>query len=71
MTLESGRRRTVGRFKLTRLRPPVLNQVDREGVFPYVVTVPRYLVLGNDGFPVRVRRPNRHSTGLWKTNTLD
>jgi len=71
MTLESGKVRTDGRVKLTRLRPSVLKCVDREVVFPSVFTSPRHLAVGDDSFPVRVRRPNRLSTGLWKTNTLD
>lgn len=71
MTLDSWKVRTDGRFKLTRLRPSVLKQVDREVVFPPVVTSSRYLALRDDGFPVRVCRPNRLSTGLWKTNKLD
>jgi len=71
MTLESGKVRTDGRVKLTRLRPSVLKSLDREVFFPVFITSSRYLELGNDGFPVRVRRPNRLSTGLWKTNTLD
>jgi hypothetical protein len=71
MTLKSGTVRTDGRVKLTRLRPSVLKCMDREDVFPSVVTRSRHLALGDDGFPVRVRRPNRRSTGLWKTTTLD
>lgn len=62
MTLKRGKVQTYGPDKLTRLGPYVLNQVDREDVFPLLVTRARYLAFGDDALPVRCRRPNRLSS---------